>query len=177
MQHPLYGKVVTTAGHLFLDGFVQDERVLLTSAATAHEAIAVRVQLTPTVDYALLQPISTVTCANQYLDLFPIRSLHHVTTSDVGAALQILTADGRPRSVICRGVAARATIDGRPMNGLILTDWRTQPGDSGACLVDTTQQQRAWGLLVGRIDTATFSLSVFAPASQPIFQEAATFIT
>jgi hypothetical protein len=174
LNHPVHGPVVTTAGHLFLHGFSERENVTLTSAGTAYAAIAVRVNMTSLVDYALIQTVDHLQCDNLYVDQYPVRALYQATSDDLGAELLILTNDGTPRAVACRGVSARATIDGRPMQDLILTDWRTKAGDSGACLID--DEQRAWGLLVGRLDTATYSLSAFAPAHVPIFQENATFI-
>ncbi|HEX8170992.1 MAG TPA: hypothetical protein VF824_10675 [Thermoanaerobaculia bacterium] len=175
MDHHQFGPVLTTAGHLFLDGFTDGERVFLTTGGVTYPGRVVSRRLATSLDYALIQLDEPLQHRNWYLPQYRLRQLFAPSQVDRGTALFILTADRLPRNVTCKAVGARGMIDGRPMEDLILTEWRTRPGDSGACLVDA--QQRAWGLLVGRIDTATFSLSAFAPAHLAVFEETSTFIT
>lgn len=173
IDHPLWGRVVTTAGHLFLNNFMEPESVTITCTSVPHTGLALRRRLTSRSDYALVQ-IPHVVSDNLYLDQYPLRATYQPTHADIGTGLQVLTSAGAPINVTCRGISGQFTIDGRPMQDLILTDWRTQPGHSGSCLMD--EQQRAWGLLVGRVDLAEYSLSAFAPAHVVLFEENAKFV-
>jgi hypothetical protein len=174
IHHPQYGRVVTTAAHLF-PGVQPPVPVDLYSGGVTYAAVAVEIVKTQDADYALIKPNAPIVVDNKYLDRHGIAGIYDPSpTRDVGTALAILKATA-PKAVRCRGLfAALQLSSGRPLRHAIITDLKTLPGDSGAALVD--DDANAWGLLVGRFDADNRSYSVFLPASVPLFRENANFI-
>lgn len=184
MQHPLYGPVVTTAGHLFLNGPTNivwepdmRPRVVLANAlngGTRFRGIALKAVVSSLADYALVMPENQAPAANRFRDIHPIAGPYLPSPQDLGTPLLVLTGGGIQRTRFV-GVAASlpAGVAGM-MRRLLVTTFSTAAGDSGSCLVDS--QSRLWGLLVGASEINGRAHSVFTSGAIPLSMEQATFL-
>jgi hypothetical protein len=183
LRHPVFGDVVTTAGHLVLDtlGTVtypagqlpQVELASAGSGGTLFPGTALKAVRSTTVDYALVRP-SALTCQNLFADQTPIGLPYTPSDQDLGAPLFVLSARGTlPASFF--GVHGSLPVGGNGlMQDLLVTDFATDAGDSGSCLVDA--QSRSWGLLVGFSELEGKLCSVFISAALPLALEGAVFL-
>ena len=181
LRHPDFGDVVTTAGHAIPPGLPSGSRVVIESNGADFPAQVVSVTTNQLSDHALLRPDNPGLVGNFFRDITPLGPPYIPDPqSDIHAQLFILLADGNAIPVQCRGLSASIqTAPNIVMSGLILTDWRTIGGDSGACLVDANW--RIWGLLIGAYQATTDtgeeeSFSVFIPAFRVLSLEAAQFL-
>jgi hypothetical protein len=183
LRHPTFGDVVTTAGHLVLDALGevtypagQLPQVKLASAGsggTSFAATAVRAVRSATADYALIQPVG-LTCENLFADQTPVGLPYTPSDQELGAPLFVLSARGTLAATF-QGVYGSLPVgDNGLMQNLLLTDFATDAGDSGSCLVDA--QSRAWGLLVGFSELDGSLCSVFISAALPLALEGAVFL-
>lgn len=181
LNHPEYGPVVTTAGHVFTSGlgvetFAPGQRpVVLNNCggeACELKGDLLKVAVTDRADYALIRPYDTAACQNVFQDQVVLGRPYSPSPEDIGAApeLYVLTAAG-PVATKLRGVDAELCVgDQGVIRNVILTTRCTQGGDSGACLVDSAK--RVWGTLVG----FNTEFSVFLRASVPLYFENAEYL-
>jgi hypothetical protein len=181
LRHPTFGDVVTTAGHVVPPGLPSGARVIIESGGNSFPAQVVSVRTDQFSDHALLRPDSPGLLGNFFRDVTPLGPPHIPDPqTDVHARLFILPSMGDVREVQCRGLTASVqTAPNIVMNNLILTDFCTEGGDSGACLVD--RNWKVWGLLIGVYrgtnetgDSEDFS--VFVPAFRVLSLESARFL-
>jgi hypothetical protein len=182
INHPTFGRVITTAGHAVPQGAVPGDAMLVSSAGDNFVVeLAAKPRINQDTDHALLRPDRQELAGNFFQDVSPLGPPYIPDpNNDVGKQLFVLTADRGIVPVMCRGL--RGSVRTGPnlvMNGLILTDLRTRGGDSGACLVDG--QWRVWGLVLGMFRTLddtgnTGDFSVFIPAFRIIFLESAEYL-
>jgi hypothetical protein len=184
MQHPLFGHVVTTAGHLFLNGpgnitWESDNRprVMLANSldgGTSFRGIGLKAVVSSLADYALVMPENQAPAANRFRDLHPIGGPYLPSADDIGSPLLVLSRAGIRKTRFV-GVAASlpAGVAG-VMRRLIVTTFNTEAGDSGSCLVD--MQSRLWGLLVGSGEINGRAHSVFISSVVPLSMEQATYL-
>ncbi|MGB8951422.1 MAG: hypothetical protein WCC06_01960 [Candidatus Aminicenantales bacterium] len=168
--HPQYGPVVTTAGHLFPGNDI-DEEVTIESGDMQVNGKMVKKMMTADADCALIQITnsSTSRIENLFRDLYAVGPLYFPSDQDLEKEMVVLTPAGT-FDVICKGINGQfAWSDGTLMRDIILTTWRTIPGDSGSCLV--TQKYAACGLLVGQMVSGDTLFSAFAPAYIPVLRE------
>jgi hypothetical protein len=189
MHHPVYGNVVTTAGHVHL--FTPDDvsyalnsapQVSLSNAGTGTTISGrlVRAVRNAECDYALVVPDPDSICGNYYCDSslndsLLIRYPYTPGLAEVdNSVLYVISRDGC-RPTVLRGIGLTHAIDANyPMNNIIITDYATTDGDSGACLID--QQSRAIGLLVGYYYEGSKVYSAFMPAHVPLWNEKGDFL-
>jgi hypothetical protein len=172
LKHPIFGRVVTTAGHTFIPAgpgnlvFGAAAPVLTISNAGlgatpgTFQALPLKAIRSPQADYALLQPQAE--SRNLFRDTLNISGVHFARPEDVGTTLFALTRTDIKQTVL-RGVAGTLAFDGVQMTGLLFVDDVTEAGDSGCCLVDSSF--RVWGLLVGDALINNVNRSVFASAN------------
>ena len=184
MQHPFFGHVVTTAGHLLLRApgevtFPADARpsVALANRVGAGQTFrgaALKAVISDTADYALILPENSVPVANLFRDSHPLAEPFIPSAADVGTTLLVLTGSGI-KTARFLGVAGIMPV-GVPgvMRRLLVTTFATAAGDSGACLVDA--QSRVWGVLVGAGAVDGNPCSVFTSSVVPLSREHATFL-
>jgi hypothetical protein len=183
LRHPVFGDVVTTAGHLVLDtlGEVtypagelpEIELASAGSGAALFPGTALRAVRSTSVDYALVRP-TALTCQNLFADQTPIGLPYTPSDQEIGAPLFVLSARG---TLPARFLGVHGSLpvgDNGLMQNLLLTDFATEAGDSGSCLVDV--QSRAWGLLVGFSQLDDRLCSVFISAALPLALEGAVFL-
>lgn len=188
MLHPRMGKVITTAGHAIqgtagISDFppAQAPRVKVSAfrgGTLTCDAAALRVHITEKSDYAILQPLGAVQCANLFRDQATVSHPFVPGAGDIGRAVLVLGAAG-PRHTVFRGVHAHFLKhpSGISMKNLLITDDVTAPGDSGACLADVHNGDlRAWGLLVGSTIVDGWPVSIFTSVLSPMFFEQAEFL-
>jgi hypothetical protein len=183
LRHPTFGDVVTTAGHLVLDslGAVtypagQLPQVELASAGSGGALFpgsAVRAVRSATADYALVQPAG-LTCENLFANQTPVGLPYTPSDQEIGAPLFVLSARGTLAAIFLGVYGSLPVGDNGLMQNLLLTDFATDAGDSGSCLVDA--QSRAWGLLVGFSELDGNLCSVFISAALPLALEGAVFL-
>lgn len=176
LQHPTFGRVVTTAGHAFLPNagnvVFGTSAPMLTianaggTAPAAFQARPLKATRRPDADYALLQ--SQAESRNLYRDALSITGVHLARPEDHDTKLFALTRTG-VRQTILHGITGVLEFDGLKMTGLLYTDDVTDPGDSGCCLVD--KNVRVWGLLVGNAVINNVTRSVFASANSVLENE------
>jgi hypothetical protein len=172
LNHPEFGRTLTTAAHLFALGTPAGAQVIARSGVTNFQAVLRRRVDGERFDYALLGLADPQNADNLYLDRFRVGPIFIPTApEDLNRQLFILTPQATGLSVRCRGINARIGLPGGSLVGVILTDAVTVDGHSGACLVD--EKRRVWGFLRGRLGN---SFSVFMPASALLLQEHATLI-
>lgn len=181
LNHPEYGPVVTTAGHVFTSGmgvetFQPGQRpVVLNNCggeACELKGDLLKIAVTDRADYALIRPYDAAACQNVFQDQVVLGRPYSPSPEDVGAApdLYVLTAAG-PVATKLRGVDAEISVGSQGViRNVILTTRCTQGGDSGACLVDSAK--RVWGTLVG----FNTEFSVFLRASVPLYFENAEYL-
>lgn len=168
--HPQYGPVVTTAGHLFPGDGVNEE-VTIESGDSQVNGKMVKKMMTADADCALIQitDSSTSRVENLFRDLHAVGPLHFPSDQDLEKEMVVLTPTGT-FDVICKGINGQfAWSNGILMSDLILTTWKTIPGDSGSCLV--TKKYAACGLLVGQMASGDTLFSAFSPAYIPVLKE------
>lgn len=171
LKHPVYGFVLTTAGHLFKDlpplyEYTTSSNQIEVKIISNNIPITgklVRKVMNTRMDYALIQVTSIDSqIRNKFNDNQPVGPLFPLFTSDIDKTLYILTNHGK-KKVICLGVHGSAHWEnGDKMSNIILTTYNSEGGDSGACLV--TRELYLSGFLVGK-PLAETDYSVFIPAS------------
>lgn len=182
-QHPEYGPVVSTAGHVILQGvgsatFVagNEPRVHVRNVGggsrRTFQAALVKAVRTAHADYALLRPIST-TPSNLYRDSFPLRTAGEANEADVGRTFLALTQHGAQRAEL-KAVEGRVPVAGLLRKRVLITDYVTQGGDSGCALIDLSG--RIIGFLIGGALRDGVACSVFMPALPLIANERSTLL-
>jgi hypothetical protein len=169
LSHPRFGRVLTTAAHLFPAGFV-GEKVDIESG---NQKIEGKVELIDSAyDYALVRPMSSAAnLANLFRDVYSLGGVYSVQQSDVAQNrnMEVLAASGK-RKVICRGIHGSFDHDSGIIRDVILTSSGTNDGDSGACLVN--EDYSICGLVIG----ADYRYSYYMPATYVLFHERANLI-
>lgn len=186
MEHPTYGAVVTTAGHVLgqaTPGTITyppgaEPTIVLRNpagggGAAPLQARGLKASVTPQSDYALLAPIDGETAGNVYGGQYALGRLYIPDPSDVSTSLRVLSATG-VRTTTLRYVDALVPVGATMLAHALLTDFATTGGDSGACLVDPSG--RPWGLLVGFTTLGDAQYSVFTPAYLPFLLEGAQML-
>lgn len=186
MQHPLYGPVLTTAGHVIgqttLGTMVYpaggEPVVTVLDPAGGGGTLqlrALKAVFTTESDYGLLALESGESAANMYGTQSALGRVYVPSPSDlVGSpSLRVLCAGGVV-PVTLYYVDHYAAVGSAPLAHAILTTFATQGGDSGACLVDDAN--RPWGLLVGQTTLDGTLYSVFTPAYLPLLLESAQML-
>jgi hypothetical protein len=180
MQHPEYGRVVTSAGHVFVSESWRGTStfaagnlppVSLSNAGgqtMAMQGELLKVVVEPRADYALVRPLN-VEAYNAFQDQLFLRSTYVPTGEETGQRLFVLTERGMIPTTF-RGVQGSLRVGPMVMERVLLTDYCTQGGDSGACLID--EQGRVWGLLLGFND----QYSVVMYADIALFDERADYV-
>jgi hypothetical protein len=178
LKHPVYGFVLTTAGHLFEDlppyyryttTGSQIEVKIVSNSNPPITGKLVRKVMNTWMDYALIQVTSIDSqVRNKFEDNQSVGPLYPLYTSDINKPLDILTNSGK-KPVTCKGVHGYAHWEnGDKMSDIILTTYNSIGGDSGACLV--TSKLQLSGFLVGKpLDETDYS--VFIPASPMVHGE------
>jgi hypothetical protein len=182
IHHPVFGKVITTAGHAVPQGVTPGDPLLVSSGGSNFIAkLAAPPRINTQTDHALLRPENQELVGNFFQDVTSLGPPYIPDPDhDVGKQLFVLTADRDIVPVQCKGLRGSVRTGANlVMNGLILTDLRTRGGDSGACLVDG--QWRVWGLVLGMFRTLDDmghpgNFSVFIPAFRVIFLESAEYL-
>ena len=178
IQHPRFGKVLTTAGHVVYKrkgawewtdlGYPVELALSGSGQAVAGEVL--RSVCTSTCDYAFLRPLDDTRLDNLYLDQYPIAAPRELSEFDIGRPVWVLSRSGHTQTVL-RGFGGSLPIGvAGSMHGLILTDWASEAGDSGALLID--ERWHALGFLVGTYANPDVSYSVFMRAAVPLEGEA-----
>jgi hypothetical protein len=188
LAHPTLGRVVTTAAHVLqrTPGIVQfvpsqAPRVRIADfrgGSVTFDASVLKIHLTEQGDYALLQPLGAVPCANLYRDDTVLSRPYFPGPGDLGREVVVLGAV-QPRQTTFRGLSARLFNHpaGIRMSNLLITDDVTEAGDSGACLADVERGDlRVWGLLVGSTTIDGRPVSVFSSALAPLLLEQADYL-
>jgi hypothetical protein len=173
LQHPRFGRVITTAGHAVQSEpgtveFDAAQRPTVTLRNVAADGTRsgftgrlLRSARIPQGDYALIEVEEATPVGNLYHDLNSLGGLHLPQVEDVGKTFFALTSAAvLPARV--RGVFGMFTIGDFSMRDLILTDAVTEGGDSGCALVD--ESFRVAGLLVGFVTIEGERRSVFMSA-------------
>jgi hypothetical protein len=144
-----------------------------TSGSTL-QASVLKAVCTDIADYALLVPSAAAPCQNLYRDSKPLAPPYVPSPPDLGGTVFVLSPRG-VRATTFRGLYGHLPAgNAGMMRGLIVTNYVTQPGDSGACLVDTSS--RVWGLLVGYSIVQGQPYSVFMSAELLLALEKSAFL-
>jgi hypothetical protein len=188
MQHPEYGRVVTTAGHVFdIQGttsgtvtYPEGSRPVVslwnadgTNTGFRFFGEALKVVLTRSADYAVVLPRPPMSAENLYHDSVVIAAPYLPGPDDLGMDLYVLTAAGSKKTKFV-GLSGTIPVGHEIMDGLLLTQFSTEGGDSGCCLVDETG--KLWGLLVGYTTLRGTIYSAFMSATVPLNNEKATYL-
>lgn len=181
MQHPIYGRVVTTAGHVFVGATPgetvyppgQELEVSVRCAIggpllTGH---AHKVAITQEADYAIVSPPPGIMAQNLYHDLQPLGPLYVPEAADLERPAYVFGIHD-VRLTFLRGYHGTLTIGGLQLVDLLLTDHCTAGGDSGGCLVN--QASRPMGLVEGAARVNRSLMSVFTSVVWPLIREQAT---
>ena len=178
LRHPVFGDVITTAGHAIPPGLSEGDRVRIESAGQTFQAVILAVRIDQLTDHALLRPEGIPVLGNFFRDVTPLGPpFVPDPETDTGTELFVLFSSGVVQAVRCRGLqASLRTAPNVVMHNLILTDLVTRGGDSGTCVVD--RNWRVWGLLLGafRSQQAGQGFSVFIPAFRVLSLENARFL-
>lgn len=173
ISHPVYGPMVTTAGHLF-SKYRKGELVAIQSEDTTINGRVVNRVMSVDTDYAIIQITDDSKVANLFRDLYAVGPLHFINKHDIGKKMFLLTPK-RFSEVICKGIYGSFTwLGGKSMHNLIFTSPRGVPGNSGCCLI--TQKSTICGLLVGQVYMEGSFYSAFTPAHIPVWKENAQLI-
>jgi hypothetical protein len=164
IDHPDFGRCLTTAGHLFGGPAAEGRLAQARASGVRFNALVKRCVLQLAADYALLQPTQPSDCDNLFRDRVRIGPVFVPTVADQNKRLFVLDQAGAVPT-ICRGVHARMNTAIGVFDDVILTTPVTQPGMSGAALVDT--DSRLWGFLLGTFAGRSF----FMPANLLLTQE------
>lgn len=181
MEHPQYGRVVTTAGHVFVGptpgqtvyGPEQELEVSLHCALQGPllNARARKVAITRDADYAIVSPPPGITVDNLYQDSKPLGAPYIPDITDLNQPAFVLGVDGI-RMTFLRGIHGQINIGGLNLIDVLITDFCTAGGDSGGCLV--TQDSRPMGLVEGATRLNNRLVSVFTSIVWPLVREQAT---
>lgn len=181
MRHPAFGAVVTTAAHVFgvrrfgattfPDGHEPIVRVRNGGRGEPVVARVHRLVMGPSTDYALLSA-SDLPVENLYVDEEPLGAPYAPDRRDLGETAYVLTERGAVQTRL-RGLHADVGIEGLAFRDLILTDYATVGGDSGACLVDA--DSRVMGLVEGTVEIDGRVCSAFTPVAWPFVIESGVF--
>ncbi|HEU5217442.1 MAG TPA: hypothetical protein VFU23_02215 [Gemmatimonadales bacterium] len=182
MRHPLFGKVVTTAGHVlgltspttvsFPSG--AEPRVLLRNGGNgvAIEGIARKASITDDADYALISPPAGMAAENLYQDQEHIALPLVPGPEDLNTPVFILA---RPKIFATRllGIHGAMVVDGLALRDLLLTPLRSNGGDSGACLINS--DSRLLGFVEGGTRLDGRLVTVYTSAAWPFVREQGVF--
>jgi hypothetical protein len=181
MQHPIYGRVVTTAAHVFVGPNYgettlppgQEWRVLLrcSTGSPVRNGKVHKMVITHDCDYAIVSPPPGVPVENLYHDSQPLGPPYVPDASDLDKPAYVLSVE-KSHLTFLRGYHGRITIEGLELRDVLITDRRTGGGDSGACLV--TSGSRPMGLVEGGTEIDGESVSVFTSIVWPLLHEKAT---
>lgn len=156
MLHPVFGRVVTTAGHVlgvrvrktttFPAG--EEPRVALRNAGTGPVVIGLarKVSITSNGDYALISPPDGLAVENLYRDLQPLAPPFAPGPGDIHKRVFVM-ARRELLPTRLTGIHGYLPIGPFLLRDLLLTDVRTIGGDSGGCLVNA--QSRVLGFVEG----------------------------
>ncbi|MFP2909473.1 hypothetical protein ACLESD_31405 [Pyxidicoccus sp. 3LFB2] len=186
MDHPAFGRVIVSAGHVFTDTTWTgthvyepgtEPRVSLRNiggTAKGFRGELLKVVVTEDADYALVRPLTHMAhCGNTFRDSMPLGLPYLPSADDVGDDLYVLSHVAT-RATTFVGAQAQVVVgpQGIIRNVLLTRNDQnpTQPGDSGSCLIDL--DRRVWGLLVGHSQR----YSVFMQADVPLFFEGASYV-
>jgi len=182
LQHPVYGVVFTTAGHLVVGApgvhiFPPGQQPRVTVANARNEPAVARARALKAVrvdglDYALLTT-PDIPSGNFFRDSVPLGNPYIPSPDDIGRHLIVLSSAGL-RHTAFRGASASLPGNGFQLRNVLLTDFCTDGGDSGACLVDT--DRRVWGFLIGAAGIGGRPFSVFMPVMPLLTAEQARFL-
>lgn len=181
LQHPSYGRIVTTAAHLFTSdasstdiAFQADSfplvQLLNTSDTSQPQPFAgrlLRYVLDADVDYALVLPHPDFPARNLYHDQFPVHGPRDLESSDVDNVAFVATQQRLVKTII-KGVHARIQVGNSVVENAVITTRVTVGGDSGSALL--TSNAEAAALLTGFAG----QFSVFLPLSTMLIRESAT---
>jgi hypothetical protein len=181
MQHPLYGRVVTTAAHVFVGATPgetvyppgQEIEVSMRCGVdgpllTGH---AHKVAITQEADYAIISPPPGIPAENLYHDSQPLGPPYVPQTEDLDRPAYMLGIH-EVRQTYLRGYHGRLNVGGLQLIDVLLTDPCTTGGDSGGCLVN--QASRPMGLVEGATMVSGRLMSVFTSVVWPMIREQAT---
>jgi hypothetical protein len=158
IDHPEFGRCLTTAGHLFAGPGDVGATANATSSGVSVPTRVMRCVRAHGIDYSLLRAAVASDCDNLFQDLIRIGPSHVPGPSDVGRQLFVLDSGSDSVETRCRGINARLQIGNDVFEDVLLCDRATRGGQSGAALVDT--DNRLWGFLIGVLN----GFSVFMPA-------------
>ena len=182
MVHPVFGKVVTTAGHVL--GFIapvqktfapgQEPRVRLRNAGNGPAVIGLarKVSLGSESDYAIVSPPEGLVVENLYQDQQPLALPHAPGPGGLGKPVFVLA---RQTVLAARldGIHGTLQIGNLVLHDLLLTKACTVGGDSGACLVDA--ESRLLGFVEGVTALDGKLVSVYTSAAWPFIRENGVF--
>lgn len=168
VNHPSFGKVVTTAGHAFQEGggtrdYEDPPEIVLHNAhpgagRSTFRGRLLRSAVRGRADYALIRPDPEIEPRNLFQDRYLVWDLYVPHPSDVGTELFVLTDRGFGRTQL-HGLRAEFDLGGVRRRDALLTKYVTSGGDSGCCLID--RDFRVWGLLLGFAQLDGVQHSVF----------------
>jgi hypothetical protein len=180
INHPRYGRVVTTAGHGFQQEPGQTIEYPRTEArlvnarnvdklgnTTTYSGYLVKSSITTDADYALIKPLIP-SIGNYYRDQYEISGVVDPAAGDIRKRCYAMTSRARQPTLLS-GIHGWLDIDGWPMSDLVLTTYVTQPGDSGCLLID--DQFRACGTLGGFVYVHGIKYSAFATVAKLLAAE------
>ncbi len=158
VDHPHFGRCLTTAGHLFSGPSDEGATAIAVSNGASISTRVMRCVRAFGIDYALLRAAAQADCDNLFQDLIRVGPLHVPGVADFGKQLFVLDNERDSVETRCRGIHARLEIGNDVYEDVILCDRVTAGGQSGAALIDA--DNRIWGFLIGALN----GFSVFMPA-------------
>ncbi len=184
LQHPEFGLVATTAGHVvestlvgrhdFDAGMRPTVRLANVNAGSGpsdFEGEVLRAVIRPHGDYALIKPSEPARCGNWFEDVTPVIGPCLPSAEDAQQPLFVLTSRGVRRVTVLH-LSVPATVGNNRLAHAIVTTGNTRGGDSGACLVDN--RGRLWGFVAGFNTTQSGDVvSVFSSAWETCGEERA----
>ncbi|MCP3137300.1 hypothetical protein [Pyxidicoccus xibeiensis] len=186
MDHPGFGRVVVSAGHVFTDPSWTGTHVHapgteptvsmrnIGGASRGFQGALLKVVVTEDADYALVRPRGVQYCQNTFQDALPLGLPYLPTADDLGKDLYVLSHAGM-RATRFVGAQGQVVVGSQGIiRNVLLTQGVTEPGDSGACLIG--MDRRIWGLLVGRNKGQHNDLSVFMQVGVPLYLEGGTCV-
>jgi hypothetical protein len=185
MDHPRFGRVAVSAGHVFVGGSWTGTHVYapgteprvsmrnVGGASQGFEGELLKVVVTEEADYALVRPLGTQSCQNTFRDDIPVGLPYLPSADDLDKDLYVLSHAGM-RATRFKGAQGQIVVGSQGLiRNVLVTQGVTQPGDSGACLIG--MDRRVWGLLVGRNEGPGSDLSVFMQVGVPLYLEGAAY--
>ena len=182
LDHPRYGPVVTTAGHLIYTSgqtgiqefdAAKAPRVTLANSngGAAFAGRVLKVAVNDRADYAIAQ-LDGAPHENFYSDKLRLVGIHTPSDSDLeGRRLFVLAKNGAKQTRFLGYRAVMHVGNAGVMHNLIITELATIGGDSGACLIDDSWN--VWGLLCGGSVSGGAAYSVFTSVFVPLVMESA----